>query len=427
MSTGSFADPDKGKTPGQLLEERTKRVQDALALRQPDRIPVVLGMSYMLADMYGLTHQEQQENGEKELECLEKAGAYFQPDVISGVITNPGPSLAVGDCTSRYPGHGGMDVNGSYQYVEGEFMKAEEYDAFIDDPADWCLRKLWPRIFKELEGLALLPPLGIAAYGAFALKLLGFLEMPPVAKALEALKRAAGAQAAASKRMATTGQKMASLGFTSSPLAGPSALAPFDFMSNGLRGMRGIMLDMYRHPDKLLAAEEKAIRIQTEHILQFSNTTGMKNCFIPLHRGSDGFMALKQFDRFYWPQLKTMLLNIIDAGIRPVIFYEGTWDQRLSYLTELPKGKTVGIFQSSDIFRVKEIVGDTLCIMGGMKNSLLQAGAPEEVRALTIELCQKVGKGGGFIMTTGVGEMEGCKPDLVKVWVDTTKEYGVYE
>ena len=29
-------------------------------------------------------------------------------------------------------------------------------------------------------------------------------------------------------------------------------------------------------------------------------------------------------------------------------------------------------------------------------------------------------------MTTGVGEMEGCKPDFVKVWVDTTKEYGVY-
>jgi hypothetical protein len=29
-------------------------------------------------------------------------------------------------------------------------------------------------------------------------------------------------------------------------------------------------------------------------------------------------------------------------------------------------------------------------------------------------------------MTTGVGEIEGCKPELVKVWVDTTKEFGVY-
>ena len=107
--------------------------------------------------------------------------------------------------------------------------------------------------------------------------------------------------------------------------------------------------------------------------------------------------------------------------------YEGTWDQRLKHLAELPKGKTAGLFQSSDIFKVKEIVGDTMCIVGGMRNSLLQAGSADEVRKFTIELCEKVGKGGGFIMSTTVGEMEGCKPELVKVWVDTTKEYGVYK
>ena len=29
-------------------------------------------------------------------------------------------------------------------------------------------------------------------------------------------------------------------------------------------------------------------------------------------------------------------------------------------------------------------------------------------------------------MSNGIGEMEGCKPELVKVWVDATKEFGVY-
>jgi len=37
-----------------------------------------------------------------------------------------------------------------------------------------------------------------------------------------------------------------------------------------------------------------------------------------------------------------------------------------------------------------------------------------------------VGKGGGYVMSVGIGEMEGCRPDLVKVWVEATKEYGVY-
>ena len=34
--------------------------------------------------------------------------------------------------------------------------------------------------------------------------------------------------------------------------------APFDFMSDTLRGMRGIFLDMHRRPEQLLAAEEKS-------------------------------------------------------------------------------------------------------------------------------------------------------------------------
>jgi len=67
-----------------------------------------------------------------------------------------------------------------------------------------------------------------------------------------------------------------------------------------------------------------------------------------------------------------------------------------------------------------------MCIIGGMPNSLLQGGTVEEVRALTKRLCEEVGRGGGYIMGTQIGEMEGCKPELVKAWVDATKEFGQY-
>ena len=221
-------------------------------------------------------------------------------------------------------------------------------------------------------------------------------------------------------------QRLAALGFALPPLVGAVIEAPFDFMSDTLRGMRGIMLDLYRRPEKLLAAQEKVLHLELEYAIGFCRAKGLGVTFIPLHRGSDGFMSLPQFEKFYWPQLKALMNGLVDAGIMPYVFYEGTWDERLKYLAQLPKGKTVGWFQSSDPFKTKEIVGDTMCIVGGMRNSLLQAGSPEEVRSFTIELCQKIGKGGGFIMSTAVGEMEGCKPELVKVWIDTTKEYGVY-
>jgi len=202
--------------------------------------------------------------------------------------------------------------------------------------------------------------------------------------------------------------------------------APFDFMSDTLRGMRGIMLDIHRRPDQLLATEEKVLKFQLEYAINWSRATGINVCFIPLHRGSDGFMSLPQFEKFYWPQLKALQVGLVEAGIQPFVFYEGVWDQRLTYLTELPKGKTAGLFQSSDIFKVKEVVGETMCIMGGMSNSLLEAGTAEEVRSLTRKLCETVGKGGGYIMSNGVGELEGSRPELVKVWVEATKEFGVY-
>ena len=37
-----------------------------------------------------------------------------------------------------------------------------------------------------------------------------------------------------------------------------------------------------------------------------------------------------------------------------------------------------------------------------------------------------MGKGGGFIMSPGVGEMEGSNLALVRAWVDATREFGVY-
>lgn len=421
MAKRGYSDPDAGKAPKQLLEERTARIRDAMQSKQPDRIPIQLNMSYMLAEMYGVTRQEQHENGDRELEMLEEAALYFQPDAIMGVYNNPGPSLAVGDRLFRYPGHG-LDPNGSFQFVEGEYMKAEDYDAFMEDPTDWSIRKLWPRIFTELEGLASLPPLSLAAYGSFFLLNLGMFKTPALAKAVHALGVAIEAQSAADARAIRTTERLAALGFAPPALIGSVIQAPFDFMSDTLRGMRGIMLDLYRRPEKVLAAEEKVLHVLLEYAVSWSRTSGIDVSFIPLHRGSDGFMSLQQFERFYWPQLKALMLGLIEEGIMPYVFYEGAWDQRLPYLAELPKGKTVGWFQSTDIFKAKEVVGGTMCIAGGMRNTLLQAGTPGEVREFTARLCREVGKGGGFIMTTGVGEMEGCKPDLVKVWVDATKD-----
>jgi uroporphyrinogen-III decarboxylase len=272
----------------------------------------------------------------------------------------------------------------------------------------------------------MLPPLGMWAFGVYGLDNLAFYSNPAVGEAVTALGEAIKAVGQNLGMMFGSIQRMAALGFPPPLIAGTIAEAPFDFMSDTLRGMRGIMLDMLRHPDELLAAEEKVLEIQLENVFTFANATGIRQAMFPLHRGSDGFMSLTQFERFYWPQLKRFFLALIDSGITPIVFFEGVWDKRLDYLAELPKGKVVGWFQKSDIFKVKEVLGDVMCIIGGMPNSLLNGGSPQEVRELTKQLCERVGKNGGFIMSTSVGEMSGSKLENVRAWVDATREFGRY-
>jgi len=222
--------------------------------------------------------------------------------------------------------------------------------------------------------------------------------------------------------------RLQALGFPSIPIPplAPIVEAPFDFMSDTLRGMRGIMLDVLRRPDKLLAAQERVLKFELEFAIDYTNTTGMKTVFIPLHRGSDGFMSIDQFERFYWPTLKALIEGLAEKDILPLVFYEGIWDKRLKHLATLPRGKSLGWFQFSDVYKVKEVVGNTMAIIGGMRNSLLQAGTVEEVRATTQKVCEVAGEGGGFVMCTAIGEMDGCKPELVKAWADATKEFSVH-
>jgi uroporphyrinogen-III decarboxylase len=422
----SVKDLDADKTAEQLVAERNQRVLDAVNLKQPDRIPVILGYGFLLAEMGGITKQELYENPEKAQLLMEEAARRFQPDTMLGAWHTPGPSRVLGDRMTKWPGLG-LGPNGSFQFNEQEFMKAEDYDAFIEDPADWAIRTYMPRAFSELEALSMLPPLGMAAFGYYNVLNYTVLTAPPVAEALQKIGEAAQIQASWLGEQIDSMQRLAAMGYPPLPFLATLIEAPFDFMSDTLRGMRGIFLDMLRIPDKLLAAQEKVLAFEVEHAIANAAAAGNPFVFIPLHRGSDGFMSLKQFETFYWKQLKEMMLALIDADLIPWVYYEGIWDERLEYLADLPAGKSVGMFQDTDLFKAKEVIGDTLCIVGGMPLSHLKPGSsPEKIRELTKRLCEEVGKDGGYIMANTVLELEGCDPDLIDVWMDATREYGVY-
>ena len=113
-------------------------------------------------------------------------------------------------------------------------------------------------------------------------------------------------------------------------------------------------------------------------------------------------------------------------GLVPFPFVEGGFNSRLHYLTEIPHGKMIWLFDATDMAQAKRIVGNTSCIAGNMPLSLLALGTVQEVKDYAKKLIDTVGKGGGFIMSNGAF-FDDVKPENLHAMIDFTREYGVYK
>ena len=171
---------------------------------------------------------------------------------------------------------------------------------------------------------------------------------------------------------------------------------------------------------------ERITPIYVKQGVNSANFQGNPVVFIPLHKGADGFMSDEQFKTFYWPTLKALILGLAAEGCVPWLFCEGSYNTRLEYLTELPKGSCFWIFDRTDMARAKELLGDTLCIGGNVPSGMILTGTAEQVKEYCKNLIDVAGKGGGYIMAMGTAMDQG-KADTLKAMIDFTKEYGVYK
>lgn len=417
-----------GKTGQERYQEKKKRIDDIIALKQPDRVPIWFqDASFFPAKYAGITAKEAMYDTETSLDAYKKTFLDFDPDLMFNpafALHSPGEAMEIIDCRQlALPGQRGIPVDHSFQFVEAEYMKEDEYDEFLDDPTSFTIRKYIPRVFGALTPLETLPPLTGFLFGYTGLPASPAFIEDNILDAMEAFCRSARIIKAHAAKVGQFTNEMNQLGF---PLmCGGASLTPFDVIGDFLRGMRGVLTDMYRRPDKLLAAMEKITPLVIGSAIELCRMTGNSSVFIGLHRGADGFMSPDQFETFYWPGLKKMLLAFIDAGLTPSPFFEGDFTQRLEYLSQLPKGKILGFFDKTDIYKAKEIIGDTMAMSGFMPVSLLQTGTPDMVKAQAKELIDVLGKGGGYIMGPS-SAMDEAKPELVKVWFDYTKTYGAY-
>jgi Uroporphyrinogen decarboxylase (URO-D) len=403
---------------------RAQRVIDAIQLKEPDKVPVFDFGTYFPAYNAGFDAQTVIYDYEKRVQAWKKYVRDFDYDIYFGPgLLFPGTVLGLLDFKLyKWPGHGVGSNVPSHQYCEGEYMMENEYDALINDPSDFWLRHHMPRIFGALEPFSHLIPFTTV----YQIPLGTFIPfgVPPVQAALKAMMDAGNENLKMMHYNELCDKDALSLGYPS--FVGGVSGAPFDIIGDTLRGTQGIMLDLYRRPEKLLEAMERLVPILIGNALAFANLTGRPIIMMPLHKGADGFMSDKQFKTFYWPTLKKVILGMVDEGLVPLLFAEGGYNTRLEYLQELPKGSTIWLFDKTDMAKAKEVLGDTVCISGNVPSMLLMQGTVDDVKKYCRNLIEVCGKGGGYMLAAGA-IVDQAKPENMQAVIAACREYGMYK
>jgi uroporphyrinogen-III decarboxylase len=417
-----------GKTVEELYREREKRILDAMQMKEPDRVPVIFFDAPLLACRYaGLPFSTAYYDAPAWKAAFKKMFADLEPDGWSVAGKESGVALeATGTNCTLWPG-GNLPPDVGNQVLEQEFMKEDEYDLFLADPSDFIVRVWLPRVYDTLKPLAKLPPL--MSLGTNIAMISTLFASEEFVQMAETMKRTGEVTLEWNSQMGWMDKEMAELGFPDTQMIPRGGVQPpFSHFSNNFRTYRGVVMDMFRQPEKLKAALNKMVeyRIATaKPAVKVEGKPAIGSASEP-HRVSDEFMSKKQFEEFVWPNWKRCIDATLGLGYDAVsMFFEGQRDRQIEYFTDFPKGSLIILFEKTDIFRAKEILGDRVCLMGNVPLSMLQVGSPQDVEEYCRKLIKVCGKGGGFILANGGGIYD-AKPENMKAMVDSVKKYGWY-
>jgi hypothetical protein len=402
----------------ELYRKRKERLDRAIKLKEPDRVPVLGNFGYFTAKYNDLTNYEYLFDYILANKAAIKTSIDFNYDtgasmrrlgaipltlaflneyegLVPGWVSGPIHDI-LGVKYARFPGRE-LSENSPFQFIGEEYMKINEYDDFIDDPQKFIAEKLLPRSLRSLEN-------------------------PGSAKAMAALFKWGIEYRRNTEASTKLSNELRQLGFPE--FTHGISYAPLDFIGDFLRDIKNILLDCYRIPDKVIQAAESMRDLIVKMVKISVNYSPPEYVqFIPLHLNE--YFSPKQYNEFYWPTLKDVIREMIKLGITPEIFYEGQHMPHIDTILELPKGKTISRFEKTNLTKAKEIIGEHSCIIGGPPSSLFLR-TPEKVDTYVKDLLGDVKQGGGFILSPAVSIPATAKPENVKALIEAVKKYGVY-
>ncbi len=376
--------------PGMTARER---IDTAIGLGKPDRVPVAPMLDVFAARYAGITQHQMifdiRSADRAFMKVFEDLGPF---DGFN--VSNAGAGrlvLALSIIKPVIPGVDGVDEDALWQFVEKTVMEPEEYAALADNP-DRFMRKKAIALRDDLKG----------DLDYYLNKARGQLDVLKVIRSARAWRRRGVEPVVAANIL----------------------LFPLEQISTQLRSYTDFVTDLYRHPEEVKRAARAMLKTWFPRCLVGPFLSGVKRVFIGLTRTSASLLSPRQFEEFALADLLEACDYLIRHGITPLLHLDNDWTAFFPYFRELPAGKCIlNLDGSSDIFKAKEVLGDRMCIMGDVPAALLKLGEPEEVEAYCEKLIREVGADGGFILSSGCDVPIDAKPENVRAMLQSVRKF----
>ncbi|WP_195269515.1 uroporphyrinogen decarboxylase [Eubacterium sp. 1001713B170207_170306_E7] len=348
--------------------ERTKLFEDVYSGIIPKRVPIKASMTLEAALEYsgfpvGKTLWDL--DPESVAKAMDRVCAFIPSDTpaVGGILKNPAVFKLLG--SKGYS----MGQTGCMQHIDLETLKADEYDAFIEDPYTFIITKSLPRIFKNLD-----------------------TDSPRAGMALaEAMKAFYDHQIKFNSIKAPVFKKY---GYYTPPADSCTLCqASFDLIGDFLRGVKGIYMDVRQRPEKIMAACEAMLPMQIKRGLP-AKVNKLGEVFMPLHLGT--YLRKKDFEKIYWPTFSKFIHIMAEHGQTASLFCEHDWMRYLDLLQDLPENTRIQ-FEYGDPKIIKEKLGKKFIISGLYPITLTKTGTKQECIDKAKEMVDILAPGGRYI------------------------------
>jgi hypothetical protein len=362
-------------TTEELFNQRLTRILDTVALKQTDRVPVVLEYSGFAAYATGTPMAQFLKSPLNALETMIEAYEL----IGGGDAINYGTFWPYGLCADymakvRVPGVD-LPEDDMWQVVESERMQRKDYDRILDIG--------WPEFFEDYMQTCIfddVPP----DY------------LPPNLPKLDVQGdwRKIGVPV----------------------LSGGDVTTPYELLC-GARSLPAFAADLIEIPDQVETVMDAIVPHLAAGSIAKAKKKGYPLVWVGGWQSAPCLLSPAMWNRFVWPYMYGLIKEVTASGLIALLHLDSNWTRELERFRELPSGSCiVALDGETDIFKAKEVLGDHLCIMGDVSAAMMYLDDPETVQAYCRKLVREIGPT-GFILQSGCDIPANAKLENVQAMV----------